>query len=102
MNIIYSLGGNTLAKVEEYVRKVTTKGQVTIPAEIRRAFDIEPGDRVAFRVTDDVVELYTTPMSLEDTFGAVTPQREPEDFDQLRDIAVEEHALKVVEEMKDN
>lgn len=91
-----------MAQIEEYIRKVTTKGQVTIPAEIRRMLEIEPGDRVAFRVTDDGVELYATPMSLEDTFGAVTPQQQPEDFANLRDTAIEEHAQKVVEEMEDN
>lgn len=32
--------------------RVTTKGQVTIPKEIREALDIEPGDEVAFEETD--------------------------------------------------
>lgn len=31
---------------------VTRKGQVTIPAELRRAFHISEGDTVAFRVID--------------------------------------------------
>jgi antitoxin PrlF len=33
--------------------RVTTKGQVTIPKEIRDALGIEPGDEVAFEETDD-------------------------------------------------
>lgn len=32
--------------------RVTTKGQVTIPKEIRDALGIEPGDEVAFEETD--------------------------------------------------
>lgn len=32
--------------------RVTTKGQVTIPKEIREALGIEPGDEVAFEETD--------------------------------------------------
>jgi len=28
---------------QEYIRTVTTKGQVTIPAEIRRLLEVEPG-----------------------------------------------------------
>jgi antitoxin PrlF len=91
-----------LSQLEEYIRKVSTKGQVTIPAEIRQMLEIEPGDRVAFRVTDDAVELIATPMTLEQTFGAVTPQQQPEDFADLRDTAVEEHARRVVEEMKNS
>lgn len=75
---------------------------MTIPAEIRQRLDIEPGDRVAFRVTDDAVELIATPISLEETFGAVKPQQQPEILAELRDTAVEEHARKVVDEMKGN
>jgi AbrB family looped-hinge helix DNA binding protein len=33
--------------------RVTTKGQVTIPKEIRETLGIEPGDEVAFEETDD-------------------------------------------------
>jgi prevent-host-death family protein len=40
-------------------------------------------------------------MSLEEAFGSVTPLNQPEDFDALRETAMEEHAQKVVEEMKD-
>lgn len=32
--------------------RVTTKGQVTIPKEIREALGIEPGDEVAFEETE--------------------------------------------------
>jgi hypothetical protein len=54
-----------------------------------------------FRVVEGVVELQPVTMTLTDTFGAVTPKNRPEDFSALRDVAVEEHAQKVVEEMKD-
>lgn len=88
-----------MSQGNEYIRTVTTKGQVTIPVEIRRALDMNPGDKIVFRVTDDTVELQPAPMSLEDTFGAVQPQNRPEDFDALRDTAVEEHAKRTIEEM---
>jgi len=88
-------------EIEEYIRTVTTKGQVTIPAEIRRLLEVGPGDKVVFRVREDTVELQLSTMTLEDTFGAVTPRKRPEDFAELREIAVEEHAQKVVAEMKE-
>lgn len=31
---------------------LTVKGQTTIPAEVRKALDLQPGDRVAFKVID--------------------------------------------------
>lgn len=90
-----------MKEMEEYIRTVTTKGQVTIPAEIRRLLQVAPGDKVVFRVTEGGVELQPATMTLEDTFGAVTPQRRPEDFTALRETAIEEHVQKVVEEMKE-
>lgn len=40
-------------------------------------------------------------MSLDEAFGSVTPLNQPEDFEALREAALEEHARRVVEEMKD-
>ncbi|MGL5867107.1 MAG: AbrB/MazE/SpoVT family DNA-binding domain-containing protein [Dermatophilaceae bacterium] len=37
--------------------RVTSKGQVTIPHEVRRRLGIEPGSEVDFEVRDDVVQL---------------------------------------------
>jgi len=85
---------------EEYIRTVTTKGQVTIPVEIRRLLDVGPGDKIVFRVREKTVLLQPVTMTLENTFGAVTPRSQPEDFAVLRDIAIEEHAGKVIEEMR--
>jgi len=52
-------------------------------------------------VREDTVELQPTTITLEDTFGAVIPRHRPEDFAELREIAIEEHAQKVVAEMKE-
>ncbi len=93
--------GMTMKEIEEYLRTVQTKGQVTIPVEIRRLLGVKPGDKVVFRVVKGVVELQPVTMTLEQTFGAVSPQERPEDFSTLREVAIEEHAQKVVEEMKD-
>ena len=37
--------------------RVTSKGQVTIPQEVRRRMGIEPGSQVDFEIDDDVVRL---------------------------------------------
>ena len=41
--------------------RVTSKGQVTIPQEVRRRLGIEPGSEVDFQVDDDVVRLVRRP-----------------------------------------
>ncbi|MGJ3242387.1 MAG: AbrB/MazE/SpoVT family DNA-binding domain-containing protein [Opitutales bacterium] len=37
--------------------KVTVKGQATIPQNIRKHLNLKPGERVAFQIVDDRVEL---------------------------------------------
>jgi AbrB family looped-hinge helix DNA binding protein len=90
----------TMHEIKEHIRTITAKGQVTIPVEIRRLLGVKPRDRIVFRIVEGKVELQPTTMTLEATFGAVKPRSRPEDFSALRDTAVEEHAQKVVEEMK--
>lgn len=46
--------------------RVTTKGQVTIPKEIRDALGIEPGDEVAFEKVESGYELRKQAPTTED------------------------------------
>lgn len=43
--------------------RVTSKGQVTIPIEIRQQFDIQPESEVEFEVVGNVVHLRKAPGS---------------------------------------
>jgi len=65
---------------------VTQKGQVTIPAEIRRALGIKPRDQVIFELEDEgkVARIRPAPSKVVRWFGAVTPRHTPEDFAQIR------------------
>lgn len=100
MAVLQTHQGNTFNEVEEHIRAVTRKGQVTIPAEVRHLLGIKPLDRVVFRVVKGKVELGPPTMTLEETFGSVRPRSRPENFKATRDMAIEEHAQKVVTEMK--
>ena len=51
--------------------RVTTKGQVTIPAEIRRALGVGPRDRVAFVLDGNVVRLQRAESVTDRTAGAL-------------------------------
>lgn len=65
---------------------VTSKGQVTIPKEIRRALGIRQGSRVAFAHKGGKVELqvvHQAPQSVVSGFGMLDARgkRLPPDFD---------------------
>jgi AbrB family looped-hinge helix DNA binding protein len=55
---------------------VTSKGQITIPAEVRAAMRIEPGDRVVFTVLADGTAVFRAKTrSLRSLAGSLTPKR---------------------------
>jgi AbrB family looped-hinge helix DNA binding protein len=71
--------------MNEQLTVVTRKGQITIPADIRRALGIQEGDKVAFVLENDQVKLtrkgsvvQQTAGALKSTIPALTPQEEHE------------------------
>ena len=56
--------------------RITSKGQITLPKEVRDALGVEPGDRVAFRIQEDgavVVEPET--LDIRSLRGRLVPRR---------------------------
>ncbi len=54
---------------------ITSKGQITIPKEVRRALSLETGDRVSFLVREDgVAEMHPETVELMSLFGSIKPQ----------------------------
>jgi AbrB family looped-hinge helix DNA binding protein len=71
----------------ELISVVTRKGQITVPAEIRRALGLKEGDKVALSLNERGQKQATLrPVrSVADlTFGSISPRRKPEDFRALR------------------
>jgi AbrB family looped-hinge helix DNA binding protein len=67
--------------MKEVVSTISSKGQVTIPAEIRRKLQLGPKDEVAFVVTDEgTVELGRPRFTLESVFGSISglPNKSPD------------------------
>jgi AbrB family looped-hinge helix DNA binding protein len=80
-----------MAEGKEYIATVTSKGQVTIPAEVREQLGLTAQDKIIFRVlANKRVEIEPLPMTLEEAYGSVPPINRPEDFDALQQIAGEE------------
>lgn len=76
---------------------VTSKGQITIPKEIRQLLNINPHDKVDFVIEGDRAILVPV-KTLRDLRGAV-PAREGSDFPGERETAKRAVARRVREEM---
>jgi len=69
---------------------VTTKGQVTIPAEVRKKLGIHQGDRVGFVYEDGKVIILPVIKDIEAAFGLVAAgQTENPDFNPAMVVAVQ-------------
>lgn len=62
--------------------RVTRKGQVTIPVDIRRKFDFAEGSEVEFQVTGDCVQIRRVP-SVFDLAGSGAKQATPTEMNAL-------------------
>lgn len=78
--------------VREIVSTLTSKGQITVPAEVRRHLGVGVRDKVVFLIDDDgSVRVrpakYSTVASLA---GAAGKLKSPLSWDEMRDIARED------------
>jgi AbrB family looped-hinge helix DNA binding protein len=93
--------------MKEQLTIVTRKGQITLPAEMRKLLGIKEGDKIAVSLVDvsgEEPRLSLKPVRsvAEMTFGAVRPRKRPEDFKELRREFEEGTAQEVVAETQLN
>ena len=64
--------------------KITSKGQLTIPKEIREALGVKQGDQILFFVEDGKAVIYPVRGNLLDLRGSLKPKEVPEDLEKVR------------------
>ena len=85
--------------MKQYSTTMTQRGQVTVPAHVRRILGLAPRDKVIFEVEGNEVRLVPARFTLEGVRGSVPALHEAKTLDDIYAIAGEEHAQHVVDEM---
>ena len=78
---------------------ITQRGQVTIPAEVRRFLGLKPKDKVAFTIEDGEVRLTPASFDLASAYGSVKPSQTSDGFEEASRTAKDEKAEKTVGEL---
>ncbi|MDP8924551.1 MAG: AbrB/MazE/SpoVT family DNA-binding domain-containing protein [Chloroflexota bacterium] len=71
--------------MKEHVTKVTRKGQITVPLEVRRALGLREGDSVVVTLAEGWATLERRPSIVERTSGSLKSDRPPLSPEQERD-----------------
>ena len=87
--------------MKELTTTLTQRGQVTVPAEVRRLLGLKPRDKVTFTIAEGEVRLKPVAYSLESAYGSVKPSRKPEDFDELSRLARDARAEQTLHKMSE-
>jgi AbrB family looped-hinge helix DNA binding protein len=87
--------------MREIWASVTERGQVTIPAEVRKALGIQKREKVVFAIEDGVVVLKKPRFTLETVSGSVPALKEKLSWEEITRRAHEEVAERVVQKTRE-
>ena len=65
----------------ELVTTMTQRGQITVPAEVRRMLGLKPHDKVAFAIDAGDVRLVPVAFTAASAYGSVEPTGETDDVE---------------------
>jgi AbrB family looped-hinge helix DNA binding protein len=84
----------------EFTATISSKNQVTIPADVRRRLGVGASDKVVFVVEDDGVRCQPAKVKFSDLFGSIPPlPGRSTDFEAEINAAMEEEAERIVREL---
>lgn len=86
--------------MKQIMASITQRGQVTIPAEVRRLLGARPRGKVVFEIEGEQVRLAPAPFDAETLAGSVKPLGRPQNLEEISRRAKEEHAETLVREMR--
>jgi len=76
---------------------LTSKGQTTIPNQIRKQMGLKAGDGLIYSIEGDRIVVKPVKGTLLDVYASVKPKRRPEDFSRIRRQVRYQRAKKIVD-----
>lgn len=77
---------------------VTSRGQVTLPVEVRKRLGIDAPGRIVFEIEDDAVRISAGKATVDSVFGILPPLRDGMTLEEAIELAKDEHAWDVTRE----
>lgn len=83
--------------MKEIVSTVSSKGQVTIPAEVRKHLNIKEGDKLSFVIEEEGTVRVATPRypNVSALRGAAGSLETPKTWEEIIQIAREDHVKEI-------
>lgn len=85
----------------EIMASVTERGQVTIPAEVRRALGLKKRDKVIFAIDDGTIVLKKPRFTIETAYASVKPLDPPVDWKEVERAAKDEVVERYLQKMRE-
>lgn len=85
--------------MQEITLTVGAKGQITLPAAVRKALGVKPHGQITFAIDNGEVRLQPVMPSLDDVYQSVPALKGKLSVEQMIDIASEEQALEAAKEV---
>lgn len=86
--------------MKEIVTTITQRGQVTVPAEVRRLLGLKPRGKVAFAIDESGVRLKPARFTLETAYRSVGPLPRPMSDEEMVRVAKEERTQRLARRRK--
>ncbi len=86
--------------MKEIVTTMTQRGQVTVPAEVRRMLGLQPRDKVAFTIDEGTVRLLPAKFTMESAYRSVPALARPVSDKETVRIAKEERAQRAAKALR--
>ena len=85
---------SSITMLNSYYSTLTSKGQATIPAPIRKTMGIKPGEKLVFQDNGQVVTVKTHSQLVHELAGSLKPKVKVKYSDRKADKAVEQFVVR--------